>query len=97
MQIEIVTQTPIFRVSQQSVSTQRALRALREPSESTLRALREHSKNIQRALREHSESTPRETKEQSESNQSIKIRVNTVGAFKYCVLFIRRAVSSIYT
>ena len=40
--------------------------------------------STQRALIKHSENTQREIREQSES---IKIRVNTVGAFKYCVLF----------
>ena len=38
-------------------------------------------------LREHSESTQRAIREQSVITQSIKIRVNTVGAYKYCVLF----------
>ena len=36
------------------------------------------SKITQRAIREHSEST-----------QSIKIRVNTVGDFKYCVFLLK--------
>ena len=61
---------------------------------STQRALREHSKSTQRALRENSESTKKaliEHREQSVSTQSIKIRVNTVGAFKYCVLLSLKA------
>ena len=40
-------------------------------------AVSEQSGSTQRALRGHSEST-----------QSIKIRVNKVGAYKYCVLLI---------
>ena len=46
-----------------------------------------HSVRNKSAVREHSESTQRAIREQSESNQRIKIGVNTVRAFKYCVLF----------
>ena len=32
--------------------------------------------------------------QQSVSNQSIKIRVNTVGAYKYCVLFVKASLTA---
>ena len=36
------------------------------------------------------ESTQRAIREQSERTQSIKIRVNTIGAYKYCVLLAEK-------
>ncbi len=39
------------------------------------------------AVSEQSVSTQRALREQSESTQSIKIWGNTIGAYKYCVLF----------
>ena len=58
--------------------TQRNKSAVSEHSESTQRALRGHSKSTQ--------SNHRALREQSDNTQRIKIRVNTVRAFKYCVL-----------
>ena len=40
-------------------------------------------------------STQRAIRERSESTQSIKIRVNTVGVFKYCVLFVGQMFSKL--
>ena len=44
------------------------------------------------ACKEHSESTQKALIEDLESTKSTKIRVNTVGAYKYCVLFSDRQV-----
>ena len=58
-------------------------------------AVSEQSVSIQRAPRKHLESTQRQhSREQSMNTQSIKIRVNTIGAYKYCVLFNNRKVLS---
>ena len=46
----------------------------------------EQSESNQRAIREQSESNKRAIREQSNSYKSTKIKVNTVGASKYCVL-----------
>ena len=48
-----------------------------------------------RALREHSESTLRAISEKSLSTQNIKIRVNTVGAYEYCLLSFKIALIQI--
>ena len=58
-------------------STQSASFWLRSSSNQS--GISQHSVSTQRALSEHSESTQREIREHSESNQSINIRVNTVG------------------
>ena len=50
-------------------------------------AVSKHSESSQRVVREQSVSSKRAVREQSVSTQSIKIRVNIVGAYKYCVLF----------
>ena len=71
----------IFKQSVRNKST------VNEHSKSIQRALREHSESTQRELREHSERTQKANRQQSVSTQSIKIKGNTVGAFKYCILF----------
>ena len=64
-------------------STQSASFWLRSSSNQS--GISQQSVSTQRALREHSD-----VREHSESNQSIKIRVTTIGAYKYCVFLLLR-------
>ena len=63
------------QILKQSVSSQSAVSQQSVRSQS---AVSQQSVSSQRALREYL----------AESNHSIKIRVNIVRAFKYCVLFV---------
>ena len=70
----------LAQIFKQAVSNKSAVS---EQSESTQRALREHSESTQKAIKELAESSQRALREHSESTKIIKIRVNTVGAYKY--------------
>ena len=64
--------------------------AINQESVSSQWAVSEQSVSRQRALGKHPECTQRaHSREQSVNTQSIKIRVNTVRASKYCVLFLK--------